>query len=153
MITEEQVRNSIHRARITWIPVRACSLCNRPIGYRVLNKDTVIFDGSCGCASGPPRPASFAAIADLVNQNWNSVRFRDRMLRGMKLDHLIPDHVVFCAPKDSQRPKWLLTFEDADRGHSIYEDESEAYAAFARANDMGSNCYLWQLAPKKEISG
>lgn len=54
-----------------------------------------------------------------------------------------------CAPRDQQNmPGWLLTFEDADRGHVAFSTEPEARAAFDRAEDMGWNCHLWTLAPR-----
>jgi hypothetical protein len=60
---------------------------------------------------------------------------------------------MLCAPGPAhvQRQRWMLMFDDVDRGRAIYEDEQEARAAFARAEGTGWNCYLWELslrAPK-----
>lgn len=55
-----------------------------------------------------------------------------------------------CAPGDKQAHRWLLTFDDADRGYALYEDEAQARDGFARAEALGWNCYLWALVPRKE---
>ncbi|WP_181279484.1 hypothetical protein [Burkholderia gladioli] len=50
---------------------------------------------------------------------------------------------TYCNPGDRREPRWLLQFEDADRGVSIYESESDARKAFAHAEGRGYNCYLF----------
>ncbi|WP_164466845.1 hypothetical protein [Burkholderia gladioli] len=50
---------------------------------------------------------------------------------------------TYCNPGDRREPRWLLQFEDADRGASIYESEHEARTAFAHAEGRGYNCYLF----------
>ena len=57
---------------------------------------------------------------------------------------------MLCAPGPAaqQKQRWLLVFDDADRGSALYEDEAQARDGFARAEALGWNCYLWQLAPR-----
>lgn len=54
------------------------------------------------------------------------------------------NHLTYCAPGDSQEPKWLLTFEDPDKGYCLFSDEVEAMSVFAKASQTW-NCCLWQL--------
>lgn len=58
----------------------------------------------------------------------------------------------WCAPGPAaqQVRRWMLTFDDADRGYCIYTDEQQAREAFASAEGLGWNCYLWELAPRHE---
>lgn len=55
----------------------------------------------------------------------------------------------FCAPGDRQRPQWLLTFDDNQRGAIPFTTEREARDMFERAETMGWNCHLWELARRK----
>ena len=48
-------------------------------------------------------------------------------------------------PASEQAQKFLLMFEDADRGVCIHKDEAEARTAFARAEANGWNCHLFGL--------
>ncbi|WP_431018199.1 hypothetical protein [Burkholderia gladioli] len=59
---------------------------------------------------------------------------------------------IFCQPGDRPAPRWLLKFEDADRGVSIYESEREAREAFAHAEGRGYNCYLFSPTPRAAVS-
>lgn len=57
----------------------------------------------------------------------------------------------FCAPRDQQNgPRWMITFDDADRGVGVYDTEDEAREAWWRASTMGWNCRLWTLAEHKD---
>lgn len=53
---------------------------------------------------------------------------------------------AFCHPGDDQGQRWLLVFEDAERGAATYHYESEASAAFAKAEALGWNCHLFTSA-------
>lgn len=57
---------------------------------------------------------------------------------------------MLCAPGPAahQIQRWMLVFDDADRRSALYDDEARARDAFARAEAMGWNCCLWQLAPR-----
>lgn len=61
---------------------------------------------------------------------------------------------MLCAPGPAaqQRQRWLLVFDDADRGSALYEDEDQARDAFALAEATGWSCYLWQLAHRQKAS-
>ena len=48
----------------------------------------------------------------------------------------------WCHPGDDDKQRWVLMFEDDDRGMSIYFDKDEAHDAFKRADFMGWNCHL-----------
>ena len=54
----------------------------------------------------------------------------------------------WCHPGDDQRRRWLLVFDDADRGNCVFYDEDEAHEAFARA-DTNWNCHLFESAARK----
>lgn len=56
----------------------------------------------------------------------------------------------WCAPgpASEQTRKWLLMFDDRDRGLNVYEDEAEARRAFAMAEGRGWNCHLFAHAPR-----
>lgn len=55
---------------------------------------------------------------------------------------------TMCAPADQQHRKYMLNFDDDDKGVALYDDEALAREAFARAESMGWNCYLWTLVPR-----
>lgn len=48
-------------------------------------------------------------------------------------------------PASEQAQKFLLMFEDRDRGVCIYPDEHQARTAFAEAESRGWNCHLFGL--------
>lgn len=54
----------------------------------------------------------------------------------------------WCAPGPvvGQSQKWLLVFDDADRGMLPFDDEHDARSAFARAERGGWNCHLFETA-------
>lgn len=56
----------------------------------------------------------------------------------------------WCAlgPAAGQTRKWLLVFEDKDMDITTFDDELEARTAFAKAEDMGWNCHLFQHAQR-----
>jgi len=56
----------------------------------------------------------------------------------------------WCAPgpASEQDRKWLLMFEDRDRGCCTYTDAAEAYRAFCKAEAMGWNCHLFAHVPR-----
>lgn len=58
----------------------------------------------------------------------------------------------WCAPGPAAKQvrRWMLTFDDADRGYCLYEDEQQARDAFARCEGLGWNCYLWELSPRSK---
>lgn len=75
--------------------------------------------------------------------------------RAIFADHDNPMNTgvgIFCQPGDRREPRWLLKFEDADRGVSIYESEREAREAFAHAEGRGYNCYLFSPTPRAAVS-
>lgn len=56
----------------------------------------------------------------------------------------------WCAPGPAaeQHRRWMLVFEDADRGPLVFDDEAEARMMFHRAEGGGWNCHLFQTAPR-----
>lgn len=52
----------------------------------------------------------------------------------------------WCQPGDDAARRWVLLFEDPDRGLSVFDSEREARAAFEQAN-ASWNCYLLAAAP------
>ncbi|MGC8213264.1 DUF551 domain-containing protein [Ralstonia pseudosolanacearum] len=54
----------------------------------------------------------------------------------------------YCQPGDRRNPRWILMFDDADRGFGIYENEPEARASFGRAEGAGWNCWLFSPTPR-----
>ena len=48
----------------------------------------------------------------------------------------------WCHPGDDGRQRWILMFEDYDRGMAIYYDETNARTAFNDAELRGWNCHL-----------
>ena len=52
-----------------WI-VGECSICRELTRY-VFMGDLAMFDGACGCAWGPLRPASWSDVAALYNRQSN----------------------------------------------------------------------------------
>ena len=57
---------------------------------------------------------------------------------------------LWCAPGDSQRERWLLWFDDADRSRAVYDEEAAAREAFAKAETLGWNCHLFRLARRAD---
>jgi hypothetical protein len=56
---------------------------------------------------------------------------------------------AWCQPMDCGKHtprKFLLYFEDADRGIAVFDDEEEARTAFEKANTAW-NCYLFGALP------
>ena len=56
----------------------------------------------------------------------------------------------WCQPGDVPGRKWMLVFEDADRGVMLFDDEDEARKAFEQANESW-DCYLFAAAPRRQI--
>lgn len=54
----------------------------------------------------------------------------------------------YCQPGDRRDPRWMLIFDDADRGFGVYENVADAHAAFARAEGAGWNCWLFSPTPR-----
>lgn len=54
----------------------------------------------------------------------------------------------YCQPGDRRDPRWLLMFDDADRGLAIYESEKEGREAFAHSEGRGWNCWLFSPTPR-----
>lgn len=50
---------------------------------------------------------------------------------------------VYCQPGDRRNPRWLLVFDDADRGPCNYDNEQDARRMFAIAEGNGWNCWLF----------
>lgn len=56
----------------------------------------------------------------------------------------------WCHPrKDDNQQRWILIFDDRDRGMCVYTVEAEAYRDFERAEAMGWNCHLFTSAQRK----
>ena len=55
----------------------------------------------------------------------------------------------WCHPGDDQRQRWILMFEDYDKGYAVYYDEDEAFEAFQRA-ELNWNCHLMTSVPRKD---
>lgn len=54
-------------------------------------------------------------------------------------------------PASEQAQKFLLMFEDRDRGVCIYTDEQQARTAFADAESRGWNCHLFGLLRRNAV--
>lgn len=54
----------------------------------------------------------------------------------------------YCQPGDRREPRWLLMFDDAERGLAIYESETEGREAFAHSEGRGWNCWLFSPTPR-----
>jgi hypothetical protein len=54
----------------------------------------------------------------------------------------------WCHPGDRQEQRWLLMFDDKDRGYNVYEAESDAIRDFNRAEGLGWNCHLFTSVPR-----
>ena len=50
---------------------------------------------------------------------------------------------VYCQPGDRRDPRWLLVFDDADRGPCNYDNEKDARRMFSIAEGNGWNCWLF----------
>jgi hypothetical protein len=55
---------------------------------------------------------------------------------------------TYCQPGDQSEPRWLLKFDDAERGACVYETEQEAREAFAHSEGRGWNCWLFSPTPR-----
>lgn len=66
----------------------------------------------------------------------------------LNLRHGVGD---WCAPGPAatQERKFILRFEDADRGEAHYTDALEALRAFDRAEGNGWNCHLFAHVPRR----
>lgn len=54
----------------------------------------------------------------------------------------------FCQPGDRREPRWIIMYDDADRTHSVFENEEDAREAFANSEGMGWNCWLFGPTPR-----
>jgi hypothetical protein len=56
----------------------------------------------------------------------------------------------WCAsgPVDKQERRYLLRFEDAERGDVSFTEELQAGSMFARAEARGWNCHLFAHMPR-----
>jgi hypothetical protein len=57
----------------------------------------------------------------------------------------------FCQPGDRREPRWMVMYDDVDRGHSVFDNEQDAREAFANSEGMGWNC--WLFGPTPRVSG
>lgn len=64
----------------------------------------------------------------------------------------MPRYFCHPGPPETCARRWLLVFEDPERGHSIYFNEAEARKAFERAETMGWNVHLFESSPMKNGS-
>lgn len=57
---------------------------------------------------------------------------------------------LWCAPgpADKQQRRFMLRFEDTDRGDVVYTEEEQAREMFARAEGAGWNCHLLAHLPR-----
>jgi hypothetical protein len=54
----------------------------------------------------------------------------------------------YCQPGDRREPRWIVMYDDADRSHSVFEDEQDARDCFAGSEGMGWNCWLFSPTPR-----
>lgn len=61
----------------------------------------------------------------------------------------------FCAPGPArtQSEAFIVRFADANREDVLIFDREEARRVFAQAEAMGWNCYLFELARRKDGEG
>lgn len=63
------------------------------------------------------------------------------------------NHFKWCAPGDRQDARWLLMFDDHDRGPNVYDTQGKAIADFQRAEGLGWNVYLFTLMSRRDTQG
>ena len=71
-ITEKEIKEAIHKNKIThWFPFK-CSICNQPYGYYFYD-DFMTFDSSCDCCSiNGEQLSSYSKIVELYEMNKNN---------------------------------------------------------------------------------
>lgn len=95
----------------------------------------------------------------LVSEGWNrALRMLRRMAGQDSWLNFTPTETgvgVYCAPgpADTQRPAYLLRYEDHDRGDVVMFDEQQARTAFANAEANGWNAYLFETARRYTEEG
>ncbi|CAE6810826.1 hypothetical protein R69746_05610 [Paraburkholderia aspalathi] len=58
----------------------------------------------------------------------------------------------YCQPGDRREPRWIVMYDDADRTHSVFEDEQDARDCFAASEDMGWNCWLFSPTARAALT-
>jgi hypothetical protein len=100
----------------------------------------ILLDGSTVCA------ASSSPAADSQDE-------RERAFREATKPRPENSGVgQFCQPGDRRDPRWLVMYDDADRTHSVFEDEQDARDSFAASESMGWNCWLFSPTPRAASS-
>ena len=114
---------------------RACEHCID--GHTELTFEGGKFSSNCDhcCADNDD------AMVDRLNQlveNWLADQ------KGMPQPEPARTGVgVYCQPGDQRDPRWLLMFDDAERGACNYDSEHEARRMFAISEGNGWNCWLF----------
>lgn len=73
-VTAEQIRESVIKNNVSFLPIHDCSICGVSVGYSFFKYNCpyeVTFDSSCGCASSAPQPSRFEEVADHINRQEN----------------------------------------------------------------------------------
>ena len=113
---------------------RACEHCVD--GHTELTFEDGKFSSNCDhcCADNDD------AMVDRLNQLVESWRGDQK---GMPQPDPARTGVgVYCQPGDRRDPRWLLMFDDAERGTCNYDNEQEARRMFAISEGNGWNCWL-----------
>jgi hypothetical protein len=73
-------------------------------------------------------------------------RERDEARRAFR-GSSYPGRHEWCQPGDALERRWIVMFEDRDRGTAIFSDEAEARIFWGNAN-TNWNCWLFAAAPR-----
>lgn len=110
LITAEDVRTAAIAANLSFVPRRACSICDEEIGYSI-HHGNLYFDRRCGCSSlSQPEPREWQTIADDIN-NMQDLERQVVLMRNWGLLKTSTDdgwQPIDTAPKDGT----ILVFED-----------------------------------------
>lgn len=72
MITPDQIKEAVTKAKINYCKIRECSICDAPLAY-LIEGEEVFLDTNCDCVSycTQPSPASWGDLAEFINCQTN----------------------------------------------------------------------------------
>lgn len=72
-VTAEQIRESVIKNNVSFLPIHDCSICGTFVGYYFFRYPPyeVVFDSSCSCGCSHPHPSSFEDVAGHINMQTN----------------------------------------------------------------------------------
>ena len=68
MMELEEAKNKLRKGEL--IPVRNCSICLTPIGYRLVHNGIIAFDSNCDCTSyySEPEPVDLTEFKKFIEK-------------------------------------------------------------------------------------